>query len=605
MPNTLPVTRVVDVQVSLAALLAQAPNIDTLLLLGTSTVIDTVTRMREYTTIAEVAADFGTSAPEYLAAVLWFGQNPQPETLFIGRWAKTAAAGQLIGGGVTAANLLISAWTAVTAGAFYITVDGIPYALTGMNFSAVTNLNGVASVIQTALQAATSSTQTVVYDATYNRFVVTDSTTGTASTIGFIAASTAVGHAAFSGVPTAADTLVIDGTTVTFVSALTSGIQCLIVAGNLPATLANLLTLLNGSSDANLVLMSYFVTGSTLYIVSKATGTTGNAYTLSRVSSVITLSGAVLAGGAAGDISVMTSATATSSGAYLAPGLVAETAVSAVALFDLLFPGQWYGLVIPAAVDADHEAVAAYVEAANPPHYYGVTTQEAGVLVPGDTSDITYILSLLKYDKTAVQYCSTSPYAIMSYLARILTTAWLGNNTTITLKFKAEPGIVAEGLNTTQANAAEAKDCNVYVNYANGTSFIEQGVSCSGQFTDTVIGADWLALNIQTNVFNVLYGSPTKIPQTDPGMSILVGAAEAACIAGVNNQFLAPGVWFSQGVGAINYGDTLTKGYYVFSPLMATQTEAVRQTRAAPVMSVLAKTAGAIHSSLVLLIVLQ
>src|ERR1700722_7818370 len=127
----LPVSLFVDVQINLSALQAQAPAVNTDLIIGTSAVIPIIEREREYFTIGEVAQDFGTTAPEYLAALLWFGQDPQPENLFIGRWAQTATQGQLYGGGVTAANLLITAWTAITAGAFTIFVDGIPYALTG------------------------------------------------------------------------------------------------------------------------------------------------------------------------------------------------------------------------------------------------------------------------------------------------------------------------------------------------------------------------------------------------------------------------------------------------------------------------------------------
>jgi hypothetical protein len=68
--NTLSISRLIKVSVSLAASAAQSQNINSLLILGTSTVIDTVERIRSYTTIEEVAADFGTSVEEYLQAFL-------------------------------------------------------------------------------------------------------------------------------------------------------------------------------------------------------------------------------------------------------------------------------------------------------------------------------------------------------------------------------------------------------------------------------------------------------------------------------------------------------------------------------------------------------
>lgn len=607
--NTLPVSNIVNVQVVLSALLAQAPAINTALFIGTSTVIPVTEREREYSSLTAVALDFTVGSDEYQSAALWFGQAPQPTNLFIGRWVNTASNGQLIGGPVLAANLLISAWNAVTAGAFTIFVDGIPYSLTGMNFSGATNLNGVASIIQTALRAATSGTQTVVYNAVYNDFVITDSsgTTGTASVIGFVQASTAIGSLGISGgVPAPNDTFTLNATVVTFVASGATGNQ-VNIGVDIPTTLSNLLTFLNSSVDVQIVKNNYSLSGSHIYIVNKTPGTAGNSYTIAKSGTNLTVSGATLAGGAATDISAMTSATSTSSGAFQSPGIAAESALECVTVFDLDFPGTTYGLVIvsPAASDADHEAVAGYIEGVAPKHYYGITTAEGGVIVPGDTSDLAYVLKQLLYNHTAIQYSSTNAYAICSYLSRILTTQWLGSNTTITLMFKQEPGVIAENLNINEADAAKAKNCNVYVVYENGTQFIQYGTSCSGQFTDTVIGADWLAGQIQTNVFNVLFGSPTKIPQTDAGMGQLVAAAIAACQQAVINGYAAPGVWNANGFGPLTQGQTLNAGFLVYAPPMATQTEAVRQTRAGTVMQVAVKNAGAIQSDDIILTINQ
>jgi hypothetical protein len=602
----LPVSRVVSVSVNFTAILAQQLPIDTMLVLGASTVIDTVQRMRQYATLSAVATDFGTTAPEYLAAVAWFSQSPQPTSLFIGRWVNVASAGQLIGGGVASANILPSAWTGITSGGIVMIVDGSVYALSGLNFSSITNLNGVATVLQTALRAATSGTQTVVYNSVYNNFIVTDSTTGITSVINFARVSAAVGSATFSGQPAANDTLTIAGTAITFVASGATGNQ-VNIGGTLAITLSNLMTFLNASADVNLVKATYFLGGPTsniVYMLSVATGTAGNSLTLTKTSTNITVSGATFAGGSAVDVSAMTALTAASSGAYVAPGLAAETLVTAVAtVFDVLFQGQWYGLNTDAcltALDADREAVAAYIEGANPPHYYCFTSSEAAILTSTDTSSVFYILWQLKYNKTGGQYSSQSLYAAVSMLARILTTNWLGQNTTMTLKFKVEPGIIPESLNVNQANALEAHNGNVYVNYNNGTSFIEQATSFSGQFIDTIIGADWLSGDIQNDVFNALFGA-LKVPQTDAGMNVLVTAAAAACQDGVTNGYLAPGQWNTGGFGTLVQGNILTAGYYIYAPPMATQSEAVRQTRAAPVMQIAAKLAGAIHSSAIIL----
>jgi hypothetical protein len=153
MPTNLSVSRLVNVGVVITPQAVQAPSLNTGLVLGTSTVIDTVTRKRDYITLAAVAADFGTSVEEYLAAVAWFGQSPQPTSLSIGRWCKLAAAGRLVCGTLTTANQLLSAWTGIANGSFKIAVDGgASTNVPAMNFTAAISFPGIAAIMQTAIQ---------------------------------------------------------------------------------------------------------------------------------------------------------------------------------------------------------------------------------------------------------------------------------------------------------------------------------------------------------------------------------------------------------------------------------------------------------------------
>jgi hypothetical protein len=99
----------------------------------------------------------------------------------------------------------------------------------------------------------------------------------------------ATGTATFSGNPTVNDTLTINGTTITFTSAL--------IAATVQQTLQDLLFVLQNSNDANLKACTYSLNGLVLTIQAATAGTAGNSITLAKVSSVITLSGATLAGG--------------------------------------------------------------------------------------------------------------------------------------------------------------------------------------------------------------------------------------------------------------------------------------------------------------------
>ncbi len=494
MTQSLPVSRLINVGVVLTPAGAQAQNLSTLLILGSSGVIDPVERYRNYGSIAEVAADFGTIQPEYLAALLWFEQTPQPTTLKIGRWAASAAAGGLRGGPLNAAQQALSVWTAITAGSFVYTKNGgSPTTVSGLNFSGASNLNGVASLITAALTGAQ-----MVWNATAARFELTSLLTGASSAISFLSAP-----------------------------------------------------------------------------------------------------------GSGTDISGMLGMLSSSSGAYVFTGINAESAVSAVTTFDQDYGQSWYATTILGASDADHLAVAAYLEATNTKHLYGITTQSAGVLVAATTSDIAYQLAQLDYDKTLVQYSGSNPYAVVSALARILTTDYTGNNTVITLMYKQEPGITAENLSSSQADAAKAKNCNVFTTYNNNTAIFQNAVCCSGVFIDVVTSTDWLAVTIQNSLYNLLYTSPTKIPQTDQGVIMMVTTVESVCSQAVINGMLAPGVWNSGGFGALKMGDYLPKGFYVYAPKVSSQDPVARAARHSVPIQAAVKLAGAVHDINVSVVVNQ
>lgn len=175
---SLSVSRLVRVTINLSPTAAAARSFGVLMVAGDSSVINGLERYRTYISLESVALDFGTSAPEYFAAALYFGQVPQPRTLMIGRWLRVATAGLNIGGILTSTEQLIATWTAITNGGLIIAVDGVTKTLTGLDFSAQTTLNGVASVINLSLTGAV-----VTWNGT--NFVVTSATTGISSIVGY------------------------------------------------------------------------------------------------------------------------------------------------------------------------------------------------------------------------------------------------------------------------------------------------------------------------------------------------------------------------------------------------------------------------------------
>lgn len=259
---------------------------------------------------------------------------------------------------------------------------------------------------------------------------------------------------------------------------------------------------------------------------------------------------------------------------------------------------NWYGLAIADSADlveADVISVAAAIEASSLSRILAVTTADVNVLVAGNTDNIGYKLKAAGYARTFWQYSSSSKYAAISAFGRAFTVNFTGSNSTITLKFKTEPGITYETLTTAQAAAIDAISGNVYVYYANDTAIIQQGVMANGDFFDERHGLDWLQNYVQTNLYNLLYTSTTKIPQTDAGVTRLMTNVEASLDQAVNNGLIAPGVWNGGPIGQIESGDTLTKGYYVYADAVANQAQSDREARKSPVIQAAIKLAGAIH----------
>ena len=264
---------------------------------------------------------------------------------------------------------------------------------------------------------------------------------------------------------------------------------------------------------------------------------------------------------------------------------------------------NWYGLVVADDVadgddvlDADDVIeVAKLIEASSLSRIFGVTSADAEIISTTSTTDVASKLKAGKYSRTFIQYSTSSPYAAVSAFGRAFTVNFNGSNTTITLKFKQEPSVTYETLTVGQAAAVDTKNANVFVYYANDTAILQQGVMANGDFFDERHGLDWLQNYVQTNLYNLLYTSTTKIPQTDAGATRLLSNVEQSMDQSVTNGLVAAGVWNGGPIGQLNSGDTLTKGYYVYAQPLSEQAQADREARKAPLIQVACKLAGAVH----------
>ncbi|GBU18026.1 MULTISPECIES: DUF3383 domain-containing protein [Methylobacterium] len=488
MATGLNVSDFVRVDVSINPTAAPTRNFGASLVVGPSNVIDVGERLRPFTGLDQVAQTFGTSAPEYQSANLYFAQEPQPALLYIGRWAQTAAPGVLHGASLSTSQQLLSNFTGVTAGALRLTIDGTQRDITGINLSTALNLNAVANLVQTAI-AAVASGVTVTWDAVLKRFNVQSGMTGAGSSVSY--------------------------------------------AGTPP-------------SGTNL-----------------------------------------------GPIMHLTSVDASTP----VVGVAAESLVSCIATFADI-SNDWYSIQVATGTppaDADVIAAAVLVEGLNKSHTFGITTTNANVLDITNTTELASQLKALGLSKTFVQFSRNSPYAATSLFGRAATVDFQGSNTTITLAYKQEPGVVAESLSESQFQALLAKNVNVFTQVENGTAVLFPGKMINGDYFDERHGLDWFQNELQTAWYNLLYQTPTKVPQTDAGMDLLKAVAKKVCARAVDNGLIAPGLWTGPGFGSLKTGDTLSAGYYIYAPLVQSQSDADRAARKSVSFQIALKMAGAVH----------
>ena len=191
-----------------------------------------------------------------------------------------------------------------------------------------------------------------------------------------------------------------------------------------------------------------------------------------------------------------------------------------------------------------------------------------------------------------------------AYASRAMSTIFEASLTTQTMHLKPLTGIEADVTMTeTMLEKCKSAGVDTYVSI--------EGVACvfstgANGFFDEVFNELWFVNAIQVAGFNYLRQTGTKIPQTERGMDGLKNAYTQVCVRGVNNGFVAAGSWTSPdtfGNPDAFKRNIESSGFYVYSTPVAQQSKADREDRKAPLVQIAIKTAGAIHSTNVMIYV--
>ncbi len=192
------ITRFIDVVITKDSPGVSAAGFGIKMCITDSDLITTSTRIKSFSTVTAVETFFGEDSEEWKYADAFFNQDPfndnHPEELQFGRFVTDPIAGVLECGNEPIA---LTAWQAITDGEFQVTLDGgSADNVAGLNFSAVTSLDDVATIITAGLAAGTCTWDQV------SRFVITSGSTGASSAVALLTTVAAPAGTDISGAGT-------------------------------------------------------------------------------------------------------------------------------------------------------------------------------------------------------------------------------------------------------------------------------------------------------------------------------------------------------------------------------------------------------------------
>jgi len=186
-----------------------------------------------------------------------------------------------------------------------------------------------------------------------------------------------------------------------------------------------------------------------------------------------------------------------------------------------------------------------------------------------------------------------------SYMARMHTVNFNAENSALTMHLK-ELSIPSEEFSEGDVLKALNVGADIYPSIKQTPLLLTSGAN---DFTDNRYNLLAYQIELETDGFNFLKATGTKVPQTTPGVQSLVDVYELATKRFVKAGVFAPGTWTSSD----RFGDEetfdrsiLQLGYYFLAGLLSDQSAASRANREAPVIQGAVKLAGAIHKSSVI-----
>ena len=214
-----------------------------------------------------------------------------------------------------------------------------------------------------------------------------------------------------------------------------------------------------------------------------------------------------------------------------------------------------------------------------------------------DVSNVVWDIKLSSLTNYRMLYSPANNRRLATaYMARNHTVNFNAENSAITMHLKALP-VSAEELTETEIAAAKTVGLDVYTTIKQTPVILTSGAN---DFVDNRYNFIGYKDALETDLFNLLKQTGTKIPQTVRGVNQLVDQAEKTTRGFVRAGVFAPETWTSPE----RFGDEATFnrniekfGFYFLAGRLSDQPQADRQARKSPVIKGAVKNAGAIHSA--------
>lgn len=287
---------------------------------------------------------------------------------------------------------------------------------------------------------------------------------------------------------------------------------------------------------------------------------------------------------------------ATGTGASLTQGaaasvLNAETKVAAVQALKALVNFKGF-VFIGQTTDQEAKDLAAWAQASA---VMGYDVFGASSNLNIDVSNPVWAIKLAGQDNYRCMFSKANNRKMAtSYMARMHVVNFNAENTALTMNLK-ELNIPAEEYTQGEITAAQNVGLDIYTTFKHIPKLLTSGAN---GFADNPYNLIAFIDAVQTDMFNLLGTTATKIPQTIRGVNQVVDQAEKTTRGFVRAGVFAPGTWSSpDSFGNIDVfkRNIEENGFYWLAGRLADQPQDDRQQRKSPVLQGAVKNAGAIH----------